>query len=99
MTVVLNTTIRPEVLRGRGAVSNAVGRYEKQTRVLLDDGWARSAGLPSVSEASAGATMKKAPPDTAWDGWTPEDDAPPPVTTAGYFRVSADPMWPSIHSM
>jgi len=39
MTVVLNTTIRPEVLRGRGAVSNAVGRYEKQTRVLLDDGW------------------------------------------------------------
>ncbi len=39
MTVVLNTTIRPDVLRGRGAVSNAVGRYEKQTRVLLDDGW------------------------------------------------------------
>ena len=39
MTIVLNTTIRPEVLRGRGAVSNAVGRYEKQTRVLLDDGW------------------------------------------------------------
>src|SRR5256885_692100 len=39
MTVVLNTTIRPEVLRGRGAVSNAVGRFEKQTRVLLDDGW------------------------------------------------------------
>src|SRR6201995_2669454 len=39
MTVVLDTTIRPEVLRGRGAVSNAVGRYEKQTRVLLDDGW------------------------------------------------------------
>ncbi|MCX7281219.1 MAG: hypothetical protein NTX21_06640, partial [Alphaproteobacteria bacterium] len=39
MTVVLNTTIRPEVLRGRGAVSNVVGRFEKQTRVLLDDGW------------------------------------------------------------
>src|SRR4051812_41396025 len=39
MTVVLDTTIRPEVLRGRGAVSNAVGRFEKQTRVLLDDGW------------------------------------------------------------
>jgi hypothetical protein len=39
MTVVLDTTIRPEVLRGRGALSNAVGRYEKQTRVLLDDGW------------------------------------------------------------
>jgi DNA repair photolyase len=39
MTVVLNSTIRPEVLRGRGAVSNAVGRFEKQSRVLLDDGW------------------------------------------------------------
>ena len=39
MTVVLNTTIRPEILRGRGAVSNVVGRYERQTRVLLDDGW------------------------------------------------------------
>src|ERR1700761_6447920 len=39
MTTVLNTTVRPEILRGRGAVSNAVGRYEKQTRVLLDDGW------------------------------------------------------------
>src|SRR6201996_1685836 len=39
MTTVLNTTIRAEGLHGRGAVSNAVGRYEKQTRVLLDDGW------------------------------------------------------------
>ena len=39
MTVVLDTTIRPEALRGRGAVSNAVGRYERHTRVLLDDGW------------------------------------------------------------
>src|ERR1700742_3292291 len=39
MTVVLNTTIRPELLRGRGALSNHAGRYEKQTRVLLDDGW------------------------------------------------------------
>jgi DNA repair photolyase len=45
MTIVLShptprdTTIRPELLRGRGAVSNASGRYEKQTRVLVDDGW------------------------------------------------------------
>ena len=81
MTVVLNTTIRPEVLRGRGAVSNAVGRYEKQTRVLLDDGWPRSAGLPSVSEASSGATIKRATLNSEWDGWTPEDDAPPPLRT------------------
>jgi DNA repair photolyase len=39
MTVVLNSTIRPETLRGRGALSNHVGRYEKQARVLVDDGW------------------------------------------------------------
>jgi DNA repair photolyase len=39
MTTILDQTIRPEVLRGRGALSNAVGRYEKQTRVLVDDGW------------------------------------------------------------
>ena len=39
MTVVLDTTIRHDALRGRGALSNAVGRYEKQTRTLLDDGW------------------------------------------------------------
>jgi DNA repair photolyase len=39
MTTVLDSTIRPEMLRGRGALSNHVGRYEKQTRVLVDDGW------------------------------------------------------------
>jgi DNA repair photolyase len=39
MTIVLDTTVRPEALRGRGAISNAVGRYEKLTRLLLDDGW------------------------------------------------------------
>ena len=74
MTVVLNSTIRPELLRGRGALSNAVGRYEKQTRVLLDDGWPRSAGLPSASEASSGATYLD-------DGWRADDDAPPPIRT------------------
>jgi DNA repair photolyase len=39
MTLVLDTTIRRESLRGRGALSNASGRYEKQARVLVDDGW------------------------------------------------------------
>jgi DNA repair photolyase len=39
MMTVLNTTIRPEILRGRGALSNQMGRYEKQTRFLVDDGW------------------------------------------------------------
>ncbi len=39
MTTVLDSTIRPDLLRGRGALSNHVGRYERQTRVLVDDGW------------------------------------------------------------
>jgi DNA repair photolyase len=39
MTIVLDTTIRRETLHGRGALSNASGRYEKQTRILVDDGW------------------------------------------------------------
>lgn len=39
MTTVLNTTIDPALLRGRGAISNASGRYEKTQRVLVDDGW------------------------------------------------------------
>ena len=39
MTLVLNSTIRTERLRGRGALSNHAGRFEKQARMLLDDGW------------------------------------------------------------
>ena len=39
MTVVLERTADPRLLRGRGALSNAVGRYERQTRALVDDGW------------------------------------------------------------
>src|SRR5215471_9034076 len=39
MTVVLERTVDPERARGRGAVSNTVGRYERHARVLVDDGW------------------------------------------------------------
>ena len=39
MTTVLDITADRRVLKGRGALSNAVGRYEKQTRSLVDDGW------------------------------------------------------------
>jgi hypothetical protein len=39
MTTVLDITADPKRLRGRGAVSNASGRYEKESRVLVDDGW------------------------------------------------------------
>ena len=39
MATAQNTTIHPRLLRGRAAISNAVGRYERQSRVLVDDGW------------------------------------------------------------
>ncbi len=39
MTIVLGSTIRHARLQGRGALSNASGRYEKQARLLVDDGW------------------------------------------------------------
>jgi DNA repair photolyase len=39
MTTVLDRTADPRLLRGRGAISNAVGRYERHARVLIDDGW------------------------------------------------------------
>jgi DNA repair photolyase len=39
MTTVLDISADPRRLRGRGAVSNASGRFEKETRVLVDDGW------------------------------------------------------------
>ena len=31
--------VRPDARRGRGALSSAVGRFERETRVKLDDGW------------------------------------------------------------
>ena len=39
MTTVLDLTTDQRLLRGRGALSNEVGRYEKHSRVLVDDGW------------------------------------------------------------
>ncbi len=46
MTAVLDSTITPQRLKGRGARSNAVGRYEPLTRVLLDDGWGDGPDAP-----------------------------------------------------
>src|SRR5881392_3908371 len=50
MTSLLDDTIDRRQLHGRGAVSNAVGRFEKQTRVLIDDGWneAEDEALPAL---------------------------------------------------
>jgi DNA repair photolyase len=48
MTTVLDITADPRVLRGRGAVSNASGRFERHARVLVDDGWAEATGDDSL---------------------------------------------------
>ncbi|HEX3808604.1 MAG TPA: PA0069 family radical SAM protein [Rhizomicrobium sp.] len=40
MTTVLDITADVRSLHGRGAVSNGSGRYEREARVLVDDGWA-----------------------------------------------------------
>lgn len=49
MTTVLDISADPRRLKGRGAVSNASGRYEPHTRVLVDDGWGADAGgLPPL---------------------------------------------------
>ncbi|MBS0273060.1 MAG: PA0069 family radical SAM protein [Proteobacteria bacterium] len=44
MTTVLDSTADTRRLRGRGAVSNAAGRFEKEQRVLVDDGWTNDDG-------------------------------------------------------
>ncbi len=41
MTALLIRTGDPRQLHGRGARTNATGRYEPQARVLFDDGWTR----------------------------------------------------------
>lgn len=48
MTTVLDISADPRRLKGRGAVSNASGRYEPHTRVLMDDGWGAEDGLPPL---------------------------------------------------
>jgi DNA repair photolyase len=48
MTTVLELTADTRRLRGRGAVSNASGRFERETRVLVDDGWGEDDELPAL---------------------------------------------------
>ncbi len=40
--------IAPDRRRGRGAVANASGRYEREERVLVDDGWDSLEDLPPL---------------------------------------------------
>lgn len=77
MTTVLDLTIDHRLLRGRGAVSNEVGRYEKFARVLVDDGWDdgwRDEDLPPpplrtevIRDASRTIITRNSSPDISFD--------------------------------
>jgi len=76
MTTVLDITADRRLLRGRGALSNAVGRYEKQTRALVDDGWSSGQAMSPSTLPSGRATELRTD-----DGWRDDDLAPPPLRT------------------
>jgi len=76
MTTVLDITADRRLLRGRGALSNAAGRYEKQTRALVDDGWSSGQAMSPSTLPSGRATELRTD-----DGWRDDDLAPPPLRT------------------
>ena len=51
--------------KGRGAVSNASGRYEPFTRVAIDDGWGRDPGSDGFDEPGTGEVAP--PTEVIWD--------------------------------
>lgn len=64
---------RPPVARkGRGAVSNLQGRFERDQREAFDDGW----GAPAMDEPSAAASQGH-PEDTSGAAPAPEMPLPP----------------------
>jgi len=71
--MVLKQTADPRLLRGRGAISNASGRYERYARVLLDDGWdeGEDAPPPLKTEITIDATRsiitRNKSPDISFD--------------------------------
>ena len=68
-----NITPHPDARRGRGAQTNASGRYESDTRVAVDDGWGSldEAPAPIVTtvtrDASRGIIARNTSPDIGFD--------------------------------
>src|ERR1700758_5531491 len=60
-------------LHGRGARSNASGRYERETRVLVDDGWTKEDDAPPplktevLRDSSRTIITRNASPDISFD--------------------------------
>src|SRR6266566_5682951 len=66
------TTVERERRRGRGAQSNASGRYEPLARVAFDDGWQSLEDLPPFStsvsvDASRKVITRNESPDIGFD--------------------------------
>ena len=53
--------------KGRGAVSNASGRYEPFSRVLVDDGWGGDPTLGGFGEPGCGDGPRPQPTEVIWD--------------------------------
>ena len=68
-----NITADTRALRGRGARSNASGRYERETRVLVDDGWTNEDETPPalktevLRDSSRTIITRNASPDISFD--------------------------------
>ncbi len=65
-------TIAENRRRGRGAVSNTSGRFEAQTREIVDDGWDSAADLPPLPveitrEAAKSIITRNTSPDLPFD--------------------------------
>lgn len=60
-----------EARRGRGAATNATGRFEPRTREAVDDGWERDASEPLRTEVTPEAARtiitRNASPDVPFD--------------------------------
>jgi DNA repair photolyase len=72
MTTVLDISMDSRRLRGRGALSNDSGRFESNSRVLLDDGWPTDEELPSLKtqvlkDASRTIITRNKSPDISFD--------------------------------
>src|SRR5436190_3023112 len=66
-------TTDTRALRGRGALSNASGRYERETRVLVDDGWTKEDETPPplktevLRDSSRTIITRNSSPDISFD--------------------------------
>src|SRR5215469_10465750 len=73
MMNVLDNTADSRTLRGRGALSNASGRYERETRSLVDDGWSQDDEPPPalktevLRDSSRTIITRNKSPDISFD--------------------------------